>query len=112
MSLYKLSVDLYYFRYYIIPLFDYAGFLLLSWNIDDRQEFQIIQNTILRLCYNMRCSECYSVDFTFEGLEQRLKRFSPSQQTHNVNTMLYNVVRRLFSPRCEKDMPATLPQHK
>ena len=36
----------------------------------------------------------------------------PSQQTHNVNTTLYNVVRGLFSQRCEKDMPATLPQHK
>ena len=35
-----------------------------------------------------------------------------SQQTHNVNTTLYNVVRRLFSQRCEKDVPATLPQCK
>ena len=36
----------------------------------------------------------------------------PAQQTHNVNTTLYNVVRRLFSQRCEKDVPATLPKHK
>ena len=36
----------------------------------------------------------------------------PAQQTHNVNTTLYNVVRGLFSQRCEKDVPATLLQHK
>ena len=35
-----------------------------------------------------------------------------SQQTHNINTTLYNVVRRLFSQHCEKDVPATLLQHK
>ena len=35
-----------------------------------------------------------------------------AQQTHNVNITLYNVVRRLFSQRCEKDVPATLPQPK
>ena len=33
-------------------------------------------------------------------------------RTHTVNTTLYNVVRRLFSQCCEKDVPATLPQCK
>ena len=35
-----------------------------------------------------------------------------SQQTHNVNTTLYNVIQGLFLQRCEKDMPATLLQRK
>ena len=35
-----------------------------------------------------------------------------AKQTHNVNTTLYNVVRRLFLQCCEKDVPATLPQSK
>ena len=35
-----------------------------------------------------------------------------AQQTQNVNTTLYNIVRRLFSQHCEKDVPATLLQHK
>ena len=35
-----------------------------------------------------------------------------AQQIHNANTTLYNVVRRLFSQGCEKDVPATLPKSK
>ena len=35
-----------------------------------------------------------------------------TQQTHYVSTTLYNVVRRLFSQCCEKDVTAVLPHHK
>ena len=41
-----------------------------------------------------------------------LRECGEPQQTHSVNTRLYNIVRRLFSQRCEKDVRAMLPQCK
>ena len=38
----------------ILPLFDYAGFLLIACNKSDCGELQIIQNNCLRACYNVR----------------------------------------------------------
>ena len=38
----------------IMPLFDYAGFLLISCNKSDRGDLQVIQNNCLRICYDVR----------------------------------------------------------
>ena len=38
----------------ILPLLDYAGFLLLSCNKSDRHDLQVIQNNVLRTCFNVR----------------------------------------------------------
>ena len=45
LSIYKQTIP---------PLFDYAGFLLISCNKKDRGDLQIIQNNCLRTCYNVR----------------------------------------------------------
>ena len=37
----------------ILPLLDYAGFLLNSCNVSDRSDLQILQNDCLRTCYNV-----------------------------------------------------------
>ena len=38
----------------IMPLFDYAGFLLISCNKSDRGDLQVIQNNCLHICYDVR----------------------------------------------------------
>ena len=36
----------------ILPILDYAGFILLSCNKNKKHDFQVIQNDILRFCEN------------------------------------------------------------
>ena len=48
----KCAISIY--KQTILPLFDYAGFLLISCNKKDRGDLQIIQNNCLRMCYNVR----------------------------------------------------------
>ena len=38
----------------LLPILDYAGFLLISCNISDRSDLQKLQNHALRICYNVR----------------------------------------------------------
>ena len=38
----------------ILPVFDYAGFLIIACNKSDRHDLQIIQNDALRTCYNVK----------------------------------------------------------
>ena len=38
----------------ILPLLDYAGFLLISGNVSDRSDLQTLQNDSLRICFNVR----------------------------------------------------------
>ena len=45
----------------ILPLLDYAGFLLNSCNVSDRDDLQILQNDCLRTCYNVQRRDRMSV---------------------------------------------------
>ena len=45
----------------ILPILDYAGFLLQSCNISDRGELQVLQNDALRTCYNIRLRDRMSI---------------------------------------------------
>ena len=38
----------------ILPLLNYAGFLLISGNVSDRNELQTLQNNALRIYFNVR----------------------------------------------------------
>ena len=38
----------------ILPVFDYAGFMIISCNKSDRRDLQTIQNDALRTCYNVK----------------------------------------------------------
>ena len=37
----------------IMPIFDYAGFMLLSLGVEDKKDLQIMQNDALCFCYNV-----------------------------------------------------------
>ena len=45
----------------VLPLFDYAGYLLHSANVSDRNDLQVLQNDALRTCYNVRRRDRMSI---------------------------------------------------
>ena len=45
----------------ILPVFDYAGFLIIACNKSDRHDLQIIQNDALRTCYNVKRRDKLSI---------------------------------------------------
>ena len=45
----------------ILPVLDYAGFMLISSNKSDRRDLQVIQNDALRTCYNIKRRDRFSV---------------------------------------------------
>ena len=45
----------------ILPVFDYAGFVLISCNKSDRHDLQVIQNDALRTCFNVKRRDKLSV---------------------------------------------------
>ena len=70
----KCAISIY--KQTILPLFDYAGFLLISCNKKDRGDLQVIQNNCLRICYNVRLLDRLSLleihhEANLVSLEQR-----------------------------------------
>ena len=62
----------------ILPHLDYAGFLLNSCNVSDRDDLQLLQNDCLRTCYNVHRRDRMSVaalhkDAKLLSLDQRRK---------------------------------------
>ena len=45
----------------ILPVFDYAGFMLISCNKSDRHDLQVIQNDALRTCHNVKRRDKLSI---------------------------------------------------
>ena len=45
----------------ILPVFDYAGFLMLACNKSDRHSLQVIQNDMLCTCYNVKRRDKFSI---------------------------------------------------
>ena len=45
----------------ILPLLDYAGFLLISGNVSDRSDLQPLQNDALRVCFNVKLRDRISI---------------------------------------------------
>ena len=45
----------------ILPVFDYAGFLLILCNKSDRNDLQVIQNDALLTCYNVKQRDKLSI---------------------------------------------------
>ena len=63
----------------ILPILDYAGFLLVSCNISDRSDLQKLQNHALRICYNVRLRDRVSIVYMHSeagllSLEQRRQK--------------------------------------
>ena len=60
----------------ILPIIDYAGFLLLSLSKGDLEELQVLQNDILRVCNNTQISDKVSI----EELHKKCKMLSLKQR--------------------------------
>ena len=80
----------------ILHLLDYAGFLLISCNISDRNDFQKLQNHALRVCYNVRLRDRVSnarmhSDACLLSLEQR--RQKQLLYLMFIHKQMYNVAR-------------------
>ena len=60
----------------ILPFFDYAGFMCLSLNIEDKKELQVMQNDCLRYCYNIRRAD----RVTIVNIHERAKLSSLEQR--------------------------------
>ena len=62
----------------ILPIFDYAGFMLISCRKEEKGDFQILQNDILRICNLSRISDRVSITELHAkckiiSLEQRMR---------------------------------------
>ena len=63
----------------IMPIFDYAGFMLISLNNSDKYDLQVIQNDALRFCKNIRMLDKVSIpkihdSISLLSLEQRQQK--------------------------------------
>ena len=63
----------------VLPLVEYAGFVLISCTIGQRYDLQVLQNNALRLCKRYRLLDRISIDrlhreCTILGLEQRRRK--------------------------------------
>ena len=63
----------------ILPLMEYAGFVLVSCNIGQRNELQVLQNNALRLCKRYYLRDHVRIEYLHEqcnilGLEQRRRK--------------------------------------
>ena len=89
----KTSLSIY--KQTILPIFDYAGFMLIACNKSDRNDLQVIQNDALRTCYNVK----------------RRDRLSISKM-HKTSNLLSLEQRRTFQLLglmfCHKDSPLNL----
>ena len=60
----------------ILPLFDYSGFVVISCNVSDRNDLQTLQNSALRVCYNVRLRDRVAV----KGMHNRANLLSLEQR--------------------------------
>ena len=60
----------------ILPYIEYAGFLVIATNIDDRHDLQICQNDALRICTRMKMADHIRI----EDLHSRCKIVSLEQR--------------------------------
>ena len=106
----------------ILPLIDYAGFLLIGCRICDKGELQKKQNDILRICDNSRISDRVSIEklhvkCKILSLEQRMRKQllwlmyllskdnklikTPVRETRNAVKIVFKVPSRI-SPKYDK----------
>ena len=58
----NLNCTLTIYKQTILPLLDYTGFMLLSVNISNKSDLQVLQNNALRICYNVRLRDMVSIE--------------------------------------------------
>ena len=80
----KCAIDIY--KQTILPLFDYAGFMLYSINQSDKNDLQVLQNDALRTCYNVQRRDRLSV----KNLHSQAKLLSLHQRRQiQLLTLMY-----------------------
>ena len=63
----------------ILPIIDYAGFLIIACRKDDKSDLQILQNDILRICNRSRILDRVSIEelhtkYKIISLEKRKRK--------------------------------------
>ena len=63
----------------ILPIIDYAGFLLIACKKEDKSDFQVLQNDVLRICNMTRISDRVSIpelhaECKIISIEQRMRK--------------------------------------
>ena len=110
------------YKQMILPLIDYAGFLLISCRLCDKSDLQVLQNDILRICDRSRVSDRISIEklhnrYKVLSLEQRMRKQLlwlmylvskednvlnvPVRLTRNAEKVVFKVPRRI-TPKYEK----------
>ena len=75
------------YKQIILPVFDYAGFMLYSANQSDRSDLQVLQNDALRTCYFVRRRDRVSV----KNLHRKAKLLSLDQRRQiQLLLLMYN----------------------
>ena len=101
----------------ILPIMDYAGFLLIASNQSELEEFQILQNDILCICTRTKLSDRVSISelhtkCNIIGTKQRMQRqllwlmyllskemsyiHVPARQTRNANKIQFKVPTKIL----------------
>ena len=90
------------YKHMILPFMEYAGFMLLSCNIDDRKELQRWQNDALRLCTLCRLSDRIRIP----DLHARCKIISLEQRRRiQLLLLMYKKVRIVVFIRSLLEIP-------
>ena len=110
------------YKQMILPLIDYAGFLLISCRICDKSDIQVLQNDILRICDKSRVADRVSIEklhnkYKVLSLEQRMHKQllwlmyllskegkfvkAPARVTKNADKIVFKVPTRI-TPKYEK----------
>ena len=86
----------------ILPLIDYAGFLLLSCGISERSDLQKMQNDILRICCKITMNDHVSI----KDLHKRCKIISLEQRMQKQLLWLMYIESKNVENRkvCERDL--------
>ena len=58
----NLKCTLTIYKQTILPLLDSTGFMILSANISDKNDLQVLQNNALRICFNVRLRDKVSIE--------------------------------------------------
>ena len=79
----KAAVQVY--KQTIMPIFDYAGFLLISMNEGDKGDLQIMQNDALRFCKNIHMLDKVSIPKLHDSV--KLLSLEQRRQKQELNLM-------------------------
>ena len=76
----------------ILPIFDYHGFLLISLNVGDKNDLQVMQNDALRYCNGLNLLDKISIPVLHNSI-----KFRTTQTETTVENNVYSVYKSTFT---------------